>query len=334
MRTLSMKIVAVTAGIGGLCVLLKAAAPASPSPDARVLAMIPEGAVLVSSLLSGQQVSYLVMTRDNTTDLTDFQSITGSDPARVIGRVVLVTTSNPQVPRYEHSLLASGQFDFPHIVKSALQNGAARGEYRGVPILILQPLERDRTTSQDVRWLANVDAKILLFGSIPNVQQELDRYLDASRPDLLLVWRLSRLRHKDQSWCVVASSLRETELVRRSLAPLDPALESADHAKDALVLGMHFGSFVEIEYENEPDSIDPGQFATSSSSVDDPQPVIAGPVSRLRNASEMDYHTLKVSRKQYDAWIARQGSPGEPPIRDDQLKHKKPSRAGKGAGQK
>jgi hypothetical protein len=97
---------------------------------------------------------------------------------------------------------------------------------------------------------------------------------------------------------------------------------------------MHFGSSVEIEYENEPDSVDPGQFATSSISGDDRRPVIAGLVSKLRSASEMDYHTIKVSRKQYDEWIAGQGPPGEPPVGDNQLGHKKPSRAGKGADQK
>ena len=332
MRCLSTKAAAVTLGIAGLSILLRVTA--SPSLDFRILGMIPEGAEVVASVASGQRASYLVMTRNNRTDLTDFLSITGADPLRVIGRVVLVTTSSPRGSQYEHSLLASGQFDFRHIVKSAQENGAGKGEYRGIPVLILQPLVRNYAISQDVRWLTVIDSKTVVFGSIPAVQQELDRYLDAAQPDPVLAWRLSRLRREDQSWCVLASFVRRVELVRRSLASLDSALASADHAKEALVLGMHFGSSVEIEYENEPDSVDPGQFATSSISGDDRRPVIAGLVSKLRSASEMDYHTIKVSRKQYDEWIAGQGPPGEPPVGDNQLGHKKPSRAGKGADQK
>jgi hypothetical protein len=330
-----MKAMAVTVGIAGLSILLRASA--SPSLDFRIFGMIPDGAEVVASVasvVSGQQASYLVMTVNNRTDLTDFLSITGADPLRVIGRVVMVTSSSPRGAHHEHSLLASGQFDFRHIVKSALENGARNGEYRGTPVLILQPLERNYAISRDVRWLTVIDSKIVVFGSTPAVQQELDRYLDAAQPDRILAWRLSRLRQEDQSWCVLASFVRRIELVRRSLALLDPGLADPDRANDALVLGIHFGRNVEIEYENEPDSPDPGQFATSSSAGDDRQPALPGPVSKLRGADEMDYHTIKVSRKQYDTWIARQGPPGEPPMGDDQLARKKSSRAGKDASEK
>jgi hypothetical protein len=331
MRQLSSRILTAMVVVAGLAILPQTSVAASPSLDSRILGMIPPGAELVAGLTSGQQVSYLVMTVNNTTDLTDFQSITGADPLRVITRVVLATTSSPRGPQHEHSLLASGQFDFRHIVTSALGSSAGRGEYRGIPVLILQPLERNRAISQDVRWLTVIDSKILVFGSIPIVQQELDRYLDASLPDLVLTWRLSRLRREDQSWCVLESFVRRIEKVRLSLATLDRELTDPDRANDALVLGIHFGRNVEIEYENEPVSADPREVASRSDSADVLQSRPVYPFHEFRSARDPDYHILKVSRKEYDAWIEKQGPPGEAYPHDNLLVHKRQSRGEKSA---
>lgn len=319
MRYLNVRSAIITVVVAGLALLLQTPAAASSSLESRILAMIPEGAELVASLTAGPQASYLVMTVNNKTDLTDFQSITGADPLRAIGRVVLVTTSSPRGPQFEHSLLAIGQFDFGHIAKSALENGAASGDFRGLPVLVFPPLERNRGVSQDVRWLTVIDSKILVFGSIVLVEQELDRYLDAAQPDSRFMWRLSRLRHEDQSWCVVSSLVRRNERVRRSLASLDMRLVDPEHENDGLVLGMRFGRNVEIEFESEPDPVDPREIATQSGRVDDLGTRLVSPRYEFRNANDTDYHVLKMSRKAYDAWIATQGSTGGPPPHESPL---------------
>jgi hypothetical protein len=331
-----MKSAIITVVVAGLAILSQTLAAASPLVDSRILGMIPEGTEVVASLASvpsGQQASYMVMTVNNTTDLTDFLSITGSDPLRVIGRVVMVTTSSPRGFHYEHSLLATGQFDFRHIVKSTLENGAGRGEYRGIPVLILQPLERNYAISRDVRWLTVIDSKIVVFGSIPAVQQELDRYLDATQPDPVLAWRLSRLRRDDQSWCVVTSFVRRIEVVQRSLASLDLRLADPEHEDEALVLGIHFGRDIEVEYENQPDSLDPLEIASRPGRMDAMRLGLISPMHLFTDAADGDYHLLKVSRKEYDTWVARQGPPGTPPPHNNQLVHKK-SRGEKNADQR
>jgi hypothetical protein len=106
-------------------------------------------------------------------------------------------------------------------------------------------------------------------------------------------------------------------MVRRSLASLDPALGDPDRQNDALVLGMHFGRDVEIEYENEPASPDPSE-AVGETELDEPSFGLMHSVHRFRSTGSADYHFLRVSRKKYDAWIAEQMRwPGESPPKEN-----------------
>ena len=61
-------------------------------------------------------------------------------------------------------------------------------------------LARERSTFDEVRWLAILDSTIAVFGSVASVQQELDRYLAKSLPDPILVKRLSQLGRGDDAW--------------------------------------------------------------------------------------------------------------------------------------
>jgi hypothetical protein len=244
----SARIIAIAAG----CLVSVDWVLAAPSTvDHDLLAMVPGDATIVSELRSGQPVSFLVMTRSNTVDLTDFQSLTGADVSRVIGHVVLIATSGPAGLLAEHTLLADGHYDSHKIFKACLANGATPSEYLGFPVLVLQPMERNRDVSPDVRWLIVIGRKIALFGTIATVQEALHRYLDRTPPITLLLWNLAHLRGDDQSWSIVSPSVRGIEMIRRSLVPLDATLADPIHSGDGLVLGIHFGRQVNVEYENE-----------------------------------------------------------------------------------
>jgi len=150
-----------------------------------------------------------------------------------------------------------------HIFEAARENGASESMYLGVPVLVVQPLKRDKGISDDVRWLAFIDSQIAVFGTTSMVHEELGRYLARSPADTWLMWRISRLRSTDQSWCVLISAVYRRELVRRTLTALDPVLvQQPDHTEDGLVMGIHFGRRVEIDYERIRESGNPEESQT------------------------------------------------------------------------
>lgn len=307
----SVRTVAIAAG----CLFSTRCVLATPSiVDHELLSMVPGGTQVISGLRPGQPTSFLVMTRNNTADLTDFQSLTGADASRVIGQVVLIATSGPAGLLTEHALLANGHYDSHNIFKSALANGAARSQYLGLPVLVVSPMLRNRDVAPDVRWLIVIDNRIAVFGTIPSAQETLRRYLDRTSPDARLLWNLANLRSEDQSWSIVAvPSVRALEMVRRSLAPLDASLGDSFHAGNGLVLGIHFGRQVEAEYEDVPaELLQP--------------PALDAPLGyTFRNEESPNYHMIKVSRQQYEKWIAGQTTlPGEaPPHPEQQLARQK-----------
>jgi hypothetical protein len=60
--------------------------------------------------------------------------------------------------------------------------------------------------------------------------------------------KLSHLHSADQSWRVFTPTAYNREVVRRTLATLDPMFGQPDHSDDGLIMGIHFGRHVEIEY--------------------------------------------------------------------------------------
>ena len=298
----------VISGLAFFCMLGTASA-SPPGAGSGLLSLVPPGAEIVAGMTWGQQVNYLVITRNNTTDFFDLESILGVDPTRRIGCVIVVAASSDRGFLYEHSLIASGHFDSRHIFKAAVENGAKESEYRGIRVLSIPPLERDQGISDDVRWLAVIDSRIALFGTIPMVHEELTRYLTGSQADGLLMERFSRLHSNDQSWFVLNSAALRNEMVRRPLASLDPVLAQPHHADDEFVLGIHFGKRVEIEYEDSSiSSSEGGDQPHTLPNVSQSTPPEAnhlgsqffgGRVTVLRKV-------IRFSKKQYDEFIAQQ----------------------------
>ena len=283
------------------------ASASSPGADPTLLSLVPPGAAIVAEVTYGSEPAYLALTRNNKADLMDLQSISGADPTRTIARMVFVAARGSEGLISEHSLLASGHFDGPHIFKATMENGATKTEYVGIPVLIVPPRDRHKGISPDLRWLAFIDSQIAIFGTIAMVQEELSRYLARSPADLPLLGSLSHLHSTDQSWCVLTPTIHNKEIVGRTLATLDPSLRRSDHANDGLIMGIHFGRRVEIEYERVPDSGNPGESQTQTKFSQAPTPGAPPMATYFFSKNETIPHkVIRLSRKQYREFIARE----------------------------
>ena len=182
---------------------------AAASPDPRLLSLVPPGAQLVAGInapsIQGQPDNFVLMTHNNTVDIEDFFALTGADDERIIHQIVFVSATSTDRQLNEHSLLVSGHFDQLHVFKSAGEGGAAVTDYRSVPILVIQPLAREQGTLHDVRWLAILDSRVLVFGTIASTRLELDRYLEHSRTDDALLRRLPPAQQGSDLVCVVGA---------------------------------------------------------------------------------------------------------------------------------
>jgi hypothetical protein len=290
-----------------LCVPRSASA-LPPGQDPRLLPFVPPGAEIVVGFTRKQQVSLLVVTRNNVTDLLDLESISGVDPSRTFGAAIVIAASGKSGSLSEHSLVASGQFDASHIFKAAKENGATETEYLGIPVLMVPPLHRDKGISDDVRLFAVIGSQIAVFGTIPMVREELSRYLVRSPADPSLSRDVSRLRSNDQSWCVLSSDIYRIDEIRRFLALLDPTLAQAGFTKDRVIMGIHFGKQIEMEYEGVPDSTNTGDQPQIQSDVSQMlRPDSALLSSHFVSSSDTSLHkVIRFSRKQYNQLIAQE----------------------------
>ncbi|QNI31734.1 hypothetical protein H7849_22225 [Alloacidobacterium dinghuense] len=289
------------------------------STDRKLLSMIPPGAQSVAGITApsspGGHGNFVVLTHNSATDFNDFLALTGADSTRDIHQVVFVAIADKKGELSEHSLLANGHFDQQGIYKSAAAGGATVGRYRSISILAVPPFARERRDFDEVRSLAILDSKILLFGSIDSVRQEIDRNLDGSEEDPSIVERLNHLRRDDETWCLIDAPVNNKE-IQDVLIRLDPALGRLVENGGTFQFGIHYSGHVEFEYE-----------VTASSNLDSeaisdslttslvetgtkgslllPHPYIAEGGHTVRAA-------VKISRRRYDAWLAEISAPGAP----------------------
>jgi hypothetical protein len=196
----------------------------------------------------GRPGSFVLISHDNSVDLDDFYALTGADSSRVIRHAIFVAIADDTGYLREHSVMLSGHFDRERIYKSAVNGGAPVFSYRGIPVLAVEPFAREAGELIGVRWLAVVDSEVLLFGTIPRVQQELDRRLAGSPADPLLVNKVVRLRHDDETWCVLSPPFFK-EQIRKALAAIDPTVADLAADGDAFQFGIRDRRQVELEYE-------------------------------------------------------------------------------------
>jgi hypothetical protein len=294
-----------------LFLFLALAGASAVEPDPRLLSLVPPDAQIVAGMNApsggGQPNSFLLITHSNTMDLEAFLALSGADSSRIIQQVIFVARVDHTGKLGEHSLLIGGHFDQAHIFKAAVENGASISEYKGARVLVLQPLERERGSSKDMRWLAITGLNVALFGTIASVQQELDRHLAYSVADPSLMQKLARLRRDDETWCVLSALPQNTD-IRNALDALEPTLGELIPAGGGFEFGIHYGRHVEFEYESTGVSAAASEAISNSlvKSLAGPERKGSTSLPQLPMDSNRGpaHGVVKLSKSQYDAWLA------------------------------
>ena len=282
--------------------------------DQRLLQLVPPGANVVAAMNApahaGQPGAFLLLTHNNSVDFADFLALTGVDDSRRIQQVIYVSGGSGPTDPAEHSLLVRGQFDERRIFKAALENGASRREWRGLPVLLVTPFAREKGMVPESRWLAVLEATMAILGTETIVREELDRAVTGSAPDASLIQRRSHLRPDDDTWCIV-KALPAKDEIRRSLYAFDPSLPWLLQDGDGFAFGFRYGARVEFEYE----VTTPGNSTDSISDTVVQSLLGKGKASMIvpRQANGGHVHRLKVSKARYEAWLTEVPARRRPP---------------------
>ena len=282
------------------------------SPDTPLLQLVPPESAIVAGMHASESDlpgNFLMVSRSNRIDMDDFLALTGADTSRIIHEVVFVADGIYD-PGSEHSLLVSGVFGRAAIFKYANGTRASTREYRGITVMVVPPLERERKYFRDLRWMAILDSNIAIFGTVPSVQRELDRYFDHSHTETALVERLKGLNKRDDTWSVVGAPL-PGEHLQRIFGPLDPELGAALQGGGIFGIGIEFGNNrVTLHYELTPASVP----AVVDNAVNSAQRKADGPPgmesaflahSNDARGGESIRGSLKVSRHRYEEWLTK-----------------------------
>jgi hypothetical protein len=286
-----------------LLLLLSVQSVLALSTDPRLLQLVPAQSRLVAgmsrSAAQGNTGSFLLIATENKVDLSDFFALTGGDASRRLDGLVFVSAASRVTDKNEHSLLASGQFNRESIFRFAAA-GASRESYRGVPVLVVPPFERERETFREVRWLAVPEEHLAIFGSVESVQRELDRWIERTVPDPILMSRLQRLKGQEDSWCVLLARDR-VGIAERVLGKLDPKLGDVVHEGELLAYGIKFGRKIEVVAVADP--FPRKSWITTSSA---PGREAAGAMHMFASVPEKGVSgraVVKVSLRRYKEWI-------------------------------
>jgi|SRR5579859_3229462 len=198
------------------------------------------GRVLITR--HGQCENYAFITKHNRVDLADFIAITGSDESRTFDQVIFTAASGHNGRPIEHGILVSGHFDHDRIFRNPSGNEAII-QYRGIAILDVSPLERERSFFKHRRWLAVLGSSTAIFGTIASVEVEIDRDLDGSPPDEAILQRLARLQPDDEEWSLLPAIGHGTTVFHQ-LRLLDPSL--ADLVETAVLWPSGYAMVVEL----------------------------------------------------------------------------------------
>jgi hypothetical protein len=287
--------------------LLTTMSASAQGHDQRLLSLVPEGVPLVAEMSAptkeGQPDSYLLLTRDNTDDMTEFLGLAGVDSSLQMHRVIYLAGGGQGVGPKDHSLLVSGHFDRDRIFRAAVSNGASMIEFLGVPVLVVSSPARGLNIVHESRWLAVQHSTTAIFGSEASVREEIARELAGKPADASLMKRLARLRTQDDSWCMIVAPSDSAE-IRQSLQTLNPALPGLLHEGDSFQFGIHYGAHVEFEYE-----------VTSVAAASFAPPLVQSLRGNLAKDTTLLPQTqpttkvssvkgvIKISRGRYEAWL-------------------------------
>jgi hypothetical protein len=287
------------------------------SANPGLLALVPPGAGIVAGIAAppspDRPDNFILITHSNVVDLEDFFALTGADDSRTIREMIFVAMADDSGGLGGHSLLVNGHFNQQRLFKSATDGGAKATTYHGVAVLEIQPFARERGVFRDIRWFAVLDSGVVVFGTVAAARLELDRYLAHSGTDASLLHELAQLHGKDQTWCVLSTSIPAlaspalNEEIRNELAMLNPDLAELSQSGGALEFGVHYGRQVEFEYAVAPASITAvhkGAGAATRSSSGLPWSSSLFPALDLNEDANTLHGVVKVSMRRYKKWLA------------------------------
>jgi hypothetical protein len=275
------------------------------SSDVRLIQLVPPDSRIIAGMLSRSRKdhldSFLLITRGNKIDLQDFFAIVGADATRAVHELVFVAENGDSGVLNEHSLLARGHFNRDAIFRMAAGGKASSGSYRGVPVLVVPPFEREAGKLDQLRWLAVTGEEMAIFGTVKSVQRELERWVAEAPADPMVMARLERLGSEDESWCLLPadSSARYAE---GALARLDPKFGALAQEDGPLEYGIHFGSRIEVTVS----SGSPAQTGLGESATD--RKMSSDFLSRADATDNRKRVVVNVPRSRYEQWVARYSS--------------------------
>ncbi len=294
-----------------LFILFSAVAASASSTDLRLMQLMPPDRQIIACMLgpspAGKPSSFLLVTEDNRVDYQDFLALIGADTSRIIRQVVFVAADGRKGILSEHSLLVSGLFNRDAIFRSAHGARATTVSYRDVTILVVPAFERERSTFKEVRWLAILNSNIAIFGTVESVEQELDRQIANSRPDPVLMERLSRLGQEDEDWCLLPAP-SGGGVVQSVLEKLDPKLGAVAREGRTMQYGIHFGKRVEVTVSSNIGAQERRDPQDGSSVVESPAAHSLLPNSDSNAYNETRSTVVKISPRRYEEWLAQFGN--------------------------
>ena len=274
--------------------------------DSGLLRLVPSESQIVAGVrrpsTSGQLGSLLFVTRNNLVDYDDFCALTGGDASRVLHDVVFIASVSGKGGLSEHGLLAGGHFDRDAVFKLAERDHASEEIYRGVMVLTVPAFARERGPFDEVRWLAILNDKIAIFGSVASVQRVLDRWIANSLPEPGLINRLGLLGGADDTWCLLPA-ISKDGIVESILAKLDVRLGELAGKGASIQYGIRFGRKVEVIVATGPTADVNEKSGAARTGVE------SMPVSNfLSNSDNIERDVpkrvvVKVSQQRYEKWL-------------------------------
>lgn len=286
-----------------------AASAATPAADSKLLRLIPDGAQIVSGISDPETSSatghLLIVTKNNNRDLDDCLALLGVDGDKAINEVIEVASSSTAGDLNEHLLLVSGHFNGARIFKAALENGSTTVTDSGHTVLVVRPFDREITSMRDMRWMAILHNRVVVFGVPSIVAIALSRFERGEPADPILLERLAQLRPDVDSWSIVA--IPPATLIEHLALPTVPvSLETLLKNIDEFELGIHYGRTARIDF-----SIHACGSDSSRQLLSRAQPVFAGftrgPREHLQVAMDGQRRingSVAVQEKVLDQWLA------------------------------
>ena len=238
-------------------------------------------------------------TKNNADDVGRFVALTDGDSERRINHVIVADWASTTDNLGNHLLLAQGRFNLINTGLTALNAGATRLIYKGVPVLAV---EAGTGGKPGTRWLAMPRSEFAVFGTPEAVQTALDRFRSGAAADPQLVERLKNEHEEDAAWSSVRLDSRYLQ-ARVKLGGDEDAMLRCLGQIHELDLGIRMGATVKIDLHTGPAAADDG----AGASVGCLASAFFGNGSPRKHVvvygDDETHLRVSLGRDQYDRWL-------------------------------